>query len=109
MSHETMTSSPDFVMPVVDYQDEKVAFDRPHRPQSITGKTIALLPNFRVISPAFMQVLADNLRTKTGIKQAYLKNTPDWPFNHPERLGKIASEIDHAARGCDLMISGVGD
>ena len=99
----------DFVMPVVDYQDDQTALEAPRRPHAIAGKTIALLPNFRVISPLFMQTLADTLQSRTDVKRAYFKKTPEWPFNHAQRLGEIAPEIDEAARDCDLMICGVGD
>jgi hypothetical protein len=109
MSDQAKTPEADFVMPVVDYQDERAALEKPRRPRSLTGKRIALLPNFRVISPAFMQALADNIQSRTDVASAYFKKTPEWPFNHAQRMGEIASEIDEAARGCDLMICGVGD
>lgn len=109
MASEVDASAGDFVMPVVDYQDDQAALERPRRPRSLTGKRIALLPNFRVISPAFMQALADTIQSRTDVARAYFKKTPEWPFNHAQRLGEIAPEIDEAARGCDLMICGVGD
>jgi hypothetical protein len=38
-----------------------------------------------------------------------MHNPPDWPFNHPEHLSRIAPEVVKFARQCDLMVSGVGD
>lgn len=110
MADEAKRSFGDIVMPVVDYQDLKQSVsDRPQRPKSIKGKTVALLPNFRVISPAFMEALAQRLQKEKGVKRAFMRSTPDWPFNHPEHLGKIAPELNKFARECDLLISGVSD
>ena len=109
MASQTNASSADFVMPVVDYQDDTAALEKPRRPRSLSGKRIALLPNFRVISPAFMQALADAIQSRTDAKRAFFQKTPEWPFNHAQRLAEIGPEIDEVARGCDLMICGVGD
>ena len=109
MANEMNAPSDDLVMPVVDYQDEKAAHESPRRPRSLSGKTIALLPNFRVVSPAFMQALADTIQSRTDVGRAFFQKTPEWPFNHAQRLAEIGPEIDEVARSCDLMICGVGD
>lgn len=110
MGEDAMRSFSDIVMPVADYQDvTQSACARPPRPRSIRGKTVALLPNFRVISPAFLESLAQKLQQETDVSRAFLHSTPDWPFNHPEHLGKIALEMDKFAKECDLMVSGVAD
>ena len=98
----------DIVMPVVDFP-EQIASDRPARPKSLNGKRVAVLPNFRVISPAFLQAVAERFEKSTDVGRAFMHNVPDWPFNHPERVGKIAPELDKVARECDLMISGISD
>jgi len=100
----------DVVMPVVEYEDEKRATSvQVQRPQNLKDKTIALLPNFRTVSPAFLQLLAKQLQTDTEVGRAFMHNPPDWPFNHPEHLSRIAPEVVKFARQCDLMVSGVGD
>ena len=110
MGEDAMRSFSDLVMPVADYRDTtQPACARPPRPRSIHGKTIALLPNFRVISPAFLEALAQKLQQVSDVKRAFMHSTPDWPFNHPEHLGKIALEMDKFAKECDLMVSGVAD
>jgi len=109
MGGGTLAIGSDFVSPVVDYQDDKVLFERPRRPRALAGKTITLLPNFRVISPAFMQALAEAIQSRTAVKHARFTKTPEWPFNHAQRLAQIGPEIDAVARDCDLMICGVGD
>ena len=98
----------DFVMPVVDFP-EQLASNRPARPSSLKGKRVAVLPNFRAISPAFLQVVADRLAKNTPVAHAFVHNVPDWPFNHPDRVATIGPQIDKVARECDLMISGVSD
>lgn len=109
MARKTRQSFLEIVVPVVDYQDlKRHAFKPPQRPKSITGKTIALLPNFKTISPPFMEALAQRLARETGVKHAFVHN-PDWQFTHPERVGKIAPEVDGLVRECDLMVTGVGD
>lgn len=98
----------DFVVPVVDFPAQ-IASDRPSRPRSLKGKRLAVLPNFRMISPAFLQTVADSFANNTDVACAYMHNVPDWPFNHPERVKTIGADIDKVARECDLMISGVSD
>jgi hypothetical protein len=97
------------VVPVADYQDVVgSAFAPPRRPPTLSGKTIALIPNDKPFSPGFLEPLTQRFAGRTEIQRAYMYH-PDWQFTHPGRVGKIAPEVDKLARECDLMISGVGD
>lgn len=110
MAETAKQSLLEIVVPVVDYQDVMQSVSaRPPRPRSVRGKTIALLPNFRVISPPFMEALAQRLGKGTGVKRAFMHNVPEWQFNHPERVGRIGPEVDRFSRECDLVVSGIGD
>lgn len=103
------TRSLRIVNPVADYQDfEQPVLKSPQRPHSIKGKTIAMVPNWKAISPPFMAALAQRVTKGADAKHAFMHN-PDWQFTHPERVGKIGPEIDKLARECDLMVSGVAD
>lgn len=99
----------EIVSPVVEYQDQNgnVA-EAPRRPKTIGRSTVLALPNFKTISPPFMEALAQRLAKKKGVKRAYMHN-PDWQFTHPERVGRIGPEIDTLVRACELMVSGIGD
>lgn len=109
MDKDTHPSVLEVVVPVADYQDlQRPAFKPAQRPKSIEGKTVVLLPNFKAISPPFLEALAQRLTKEAHVKHAFVHN-PDWQFTHPERVGKIAPEVDKLAREWDLMVSGVGD
>ncbi len=110
MPTKTKRSFLEIVVPAADYRDmERAAFKRPPRPKSINGKAVALIPNLKVFSPPFMEALARRLEKDTEVKRAFMFNSADWAFNHPQRMEKIASEVDGVARECDLMVSGIGD
>lgn len=110
MPTKTKRSFLEILVPAADYQDrERPASRHPPRPRSIKGKTVVLVPNLKVISPPFMETLAQRLKRETGVKRAFTFNSSDWAFNHPQRMEKIASEVDGLARECELMVSGIGD
>lgn len=110
MAQGTRSAFGDIVIPVVDYQDEtQASAERAPRPKNLQGKTIALLPNDRPLSPAFMQALAKRLTQETSLKRALKLDIPVWPFNHPVRAKSIQPELDQLARRCDLLVTGVGD
>ncbi len=98
------------VVPVAEYQDlvQTPAATPPKRPASIKGKTVICLPNWKAISPPFMEAFAKRLNTDTDVTNAIFHN-PDWQFTHPERVAKIGPEIDQLLQGIDLMTSGVAD
>ena len=98
------------VVPVAEYQDLRStpAATPPKRPASIKGKTVICLPNWKAISPPFMEAFAKRLNTDTDVTNAIFHN-PDWQFTHPERVAKIGPEIDQLLQGIDLMTSGVAD
>jgi hypothetical protein len=103
-------ASIEVIVPVADYQDftEPKAIVVPKRPDTISGKKIMCVPNWKAISAPFMDVFARRLNQDTDVKSAVMFN-PDWQFTHPERVGKIGPEIDRLAKECDLMCSGVAD
>jgi hypothetical protein len=98
------------VNPVADFQDflGKPATDIPQRPATISGKRIAVLPNWKTGLRPFMRVLADRFNSDTNAKNAFYLET-DWLFTHPDRVGLIAPAVDKLAKECDLMVAGVGD
>jgi hypothetical protein len=99
----------EIVSPVVVYRNQNdTASKAPRRPKTIAHATVLALPNFKTISPPFMEALAQRLATDKGVKRAYMHN-PDWQFTHPERVGRIGPEIDTLVRACELMVSGIGD
>ena len=100
----------DVVVPSPVFRDFIKAPDPnpPPRPASLTGKTIALLPNWKAISAPFLDIFAQRLNAETEMKHAFMHN-PDWKFTHPEHVGKIGPEIDRLAKECDVMVSGVAD
>lgn len=98
----------EIVEPVVEYLDAKQPTAKtPRRPNSLEGKTIALLANWKPISLPFLEVMAERLRANLGLNAFALH--PDWQFTHPQRVGKIAPEADRIAQQCQLMLSGVAD
>ena len=98
----------EIIEPVVEYLDAKrPTAIAPSRPNSLEGKTIALLANWKPISLPFLEVVAEGLNAKSSLNAFALQ--PDWQFTHPERIGKIAPEADRIAQRCDLMLSGVAD
>jgi|GEM_PF-3773909 len=110
MTSQSTALQLEIVVPTAAYRDfihEPVA-DPPARPQSVSGKIIALVPNWKAISAPFLDVFARRLNAGTDVKHAFMHD-PDWQFTHPERVAKIGPEIDKLVEKCDLMVSGVAD
>jgi len=98
----------EIIEPVVEYLDTQGPIViAPRRPNSLEGKTIALLANWKPISLPFLEVVAERLNANPGLNSFALQ--PDWQFTHPQRVGKIAPDADRLAQRCDLMLSGVAD
>jgi hypothetical protein len=110
MNNVTGLSFITVVDPVADFQDfhSQPVTDMPDRPASISGKRIALLPNWKAGLRPFMRVLADRFNQDTDVEKAFYLET-DWLFTHPDRVDQIGPAVEKLTEACDLMISGVGD
>lgn len=100
-----------FANPVAAYLDQAIADSGlAHRPDSLDGKVVGLLPNWRPAAVNILKAVGDMLGQRYRLQAVFMEEPLREP---PSKTGKlldaVCEELDDFARRVDVAIAATGD